>query len=460
MLREEVKMRATTKIFKELLIILLFPALVLAGTWEEVPVTGAPYIAGQTCVFHAVDGSLYFLGDSALADANIYRINLDSADKTTIVVASSDTVKRFGHAAVMDTTADRILVFGGNTGSHYNDLVTNTVYSFDIVTNDWAVLPATGTDIPAARSAHSAVFDPQFNRMIIYGGRDVNQTVLSDTYVLDLSVTPAQWSKASLAYEAPGRWQATAVFDSVRNRMVMFGGMKTNNEPTNEVWYLSLADASLTNKRWTQIFPANTASSDLARTAHIMAYDPDLDRIVVTSGWAPLTLTEAFYDTTYAFDFTTSIWSQVTPGPNIPPNRRNASGVYDTISKKLVIFGGAYGNDVDSVPLNDMYALSAETRWSPGKGKSDVYNYPNPFNNSSGRTTIKFYCDSSQEVKVAIYSLIGELVKDWTVSGTKGINSLEWDGSNGDSKKVESGGYICVINKSGSKSKFKIGVIR
>jgi hypothetical protein len=453
-------MKYTIKAFMVLLILLLLPALVWAGTWEKIEVTGVPYISGHTCVFHELDGSMYVLGDASLLDANIYWINLGSADKTTIIVASSDTVKRFGHSAVMDTVADRVIVFGGNVGSHYNDQVTNTVYALDCLANTWTVLPTTGTDIPLARSAHSAVYDPQFNRMIIYGGRDVDQTVLSDTYILDLSVTPAQWSKANLSYEAPARWQATAIFDPVRKRMVIFGGVKTNNEPTNELWHLSLSTVSLTGQRWTQIFPANATSSDLARTAHVMVYDPNTDRIVVSSGWAPLTLTEAFYNTTYAFDFNASLWSLVTPGPDIPHVRRNASGVYDTIHKQMIVFGGAYGNDINSVPLNDMYALNAETRWSPGKSSNDVYNYPNPFNNSSGRTTIKFYCDSAREVKVAIYSLIGELVKDWTVTGAKGINSLEWDGANGDGKKVESGGYICVVDKGSSKSKFKIGVVR
>ncbi|MDD5491420.1 MAG: kelch repeat-containing protein [bacterium] len=453
-------MRASIKTSLMLSILLFLPLWLWAGTWEKIEVADAPSISGHTCVYHDADGSMYVLGDAALLDGNIYRINLDSADKTTIIVTSSDTVKRFGHSAVLDTIADRILVFGGNTGTHYNDLVTNTVYSFDIAANTWAVFPTTGTDVPVARSAQAAIFDPQFNRMIVYGGRDVDQTVLNDTYILDLSVTPAQWSKANLNYEAPARWQATPIYDQVRKRMVIFGGIKTNNEPTDEIWYLSLSAASLTSQRWTQIFPANDTSADLARTAQVMVYDPNTDRIVVTSGWAPLTLTEAFYNSTYTFDFGTGIWSLVAPGPDIPQARRNASGVYDTIHKQTILFGGAYGNDANAVTLNDLYALNEETRWASGKGKGDVFNYPNPFNNSTGKTTIKFYCDGAREVKIAIYSLIGELVKDWTVAGTKGINSLEWDGANGDGKKVESGGYICVIDQGGSKSKFKIGIVR
>ncbi len=453
-------MRPTAKEFKVLLVLLLLPALAWAGTWEKIEVNDAPYIAGHACVFNGTNRSMYALGDAALADDHIYRINLNSADKTAAIVASSDTVKRFGHSAVMDTTADRILVFGGNTGSLVNNEVTNTVYTFDITTNDWAILATAGTDIPIARSGQSAVFDPQFNRMIIYGGRDAGQTVLNDTYILDLSVTPALWSKAPLSYDVPARWQATAIFDPVRKRMVIFGGMTANNELTDELWALPLTESSMINKRWAKIFPENEAGSDLARTALVMVYDPDTDRVVITSGWDPLSSTETFYNSTYTFDLTTGFWSLVTPGPDIPQARRNASGVYDTVNRQMVLFGGDSGADNNSVPMNDLYALSEETRWTPGKSKSSVYNYPNPFNNSMGKTTIKFYCDSAREVKVAIYSLIGELVRDWTITGLKGINSLEWDGANGDGKKVESGGYICVIDQGGAESKFKIGVIR
>ncbi|MBI5555149.1 MAG: T9SS type A sorting domain-containing protein [Elusimicrobia bacterium] len=453
-------MRSTAKAFMVLLILLLLPVLVWAGTWEKVEVISAPPLAGHTCVFDSNNSNMYLFGDAKLTDGNIYRVNLAVADKNMMVIASSDTVKRFGHSAVYDTNANRIIVFGGKTGTNYNDQVSNTVYTFDTLTRTWDVFSTTGTDIPVARRAHSAVFDQQFNRMIIYGGWNVDMIALSDTYILDLNVTPAEWSKANLSYEAPARWQATAIFDPVRKRMVIFGGVTTDNEPTNELWYLNLSSANLTGQRWTQLFPTNNTSSGLARTAHVLVYNPDTDHLLVYGGWAPLTLTEAFYDTTYAFDFNSRTWWLVAPGPDIPKSRRNASGIYDPIRKKMVIFGGAFGSDIYAEIFSDMYALSEETNWAPAKGKGEIYNFPNPFNNSSGKTTIKFYCDSAREVKITIYSLIGELVKDWTINGVKGINSLEWDGANGDGKKVESGGYICVINKGGAKSKFKIGVIR
>lgn len=452
-------MKSNAKGFMVLLTLLLLPSLVWAGTWEKV-VVSAPKLSGHTCVFDSASSNMYIFGDAKLTDENIYRVNLAVADKNMMVIASSDTVKRFGHSAVYDPNSNRIIVFGGNTGTNYNDKVSNTVYSFDTVTDTWAVLPATGTDIPVARSAHSAVYDPQFKRMIIYGGWNKDQIMLSDTYTLDLSTTPARWSKVSLAYEPSARRQATAVFDSARNRMVIFGGLKSNNEPTDEIWCLNLSVLDLTGLRWTQIFPVPTISEGLARTAHVLVYNPDTDQLLVYGGWAPLTLTEAFYDTTYAFDFNSLTWSLVAPGPDIPQARRNASGIYDPIRRKMVIFGGAFGSDIYAETFSDMYVLNEETNWAPAKGKGDVYNYPNPFNSSSAKTTIKFYCNNAQEVKIAVYSLIGELVKDWTVNGVKGINSLEWDGANGDGKKVESGGYICVIDKGGAKSKFKIGVIR
>jgi hypothetical protein len=296
--------------------------------------------------------------------------------------------------------------------------------------------------------------------MVIFGGRDINSVDLNDTYELDLNTSPAVWSKPLLSANPLPRWRSTAIYHPGRKRMVIFGGMR-GSEPTDEIWELELNSSTLNNKRWTRIFPAGTVAADLARTGHIGVYDSQNDRLIVYGGWSPVnSLTKTYYNSTYAFSFADRQWTLVAPGPDVPAARRNAGAVYDTANDRMIIFGGAFGSDTALQIYNDTYALYSETKWSPTSGKSDVYNYPNPFNSSSTKTKIKFYCDSAQEVKIAIYSLIGELVKDWTIHGVKGINSLEWDGANGDGKKVESGGYICVVNKSGTKSKSKLGIVR
>ncbi|MDD5259312.1 MAG: FlgD immunoglobulin-like domain containing protein [bacterium] len=112
-----------------------------------------------------------------------------------------------------------------------------------------------------------------------------------------------------------------------------------------------------------------------------------------------------------------------------------------------------------SLLLTAVLIVLGTGHWAAG-AQGDFFNVPNPFNSSREKTAIRFFVDDAQEVKISIYSLIGELVKDWTVYAARGQNSLEWDGRNGDGKKVESGGYICVIEKSSGKSKCKIAVIK
>lgn len=447
------------------LLLALFMALPLslwAGTWEKVTTVDNPSVSGQAMIFDESSGNVIMLGDAKLVDGNIYQLNLSAYEKHWIVSASSASVKRTGHSAVYDSVRNRMIVFGGNTSSVFNTGVTDTVYTFDSINKQWEVLATTGTDTPAARTAHTAVFDPEFNRMIIFGGWNKDEDVLNNTYVLDLTVTPPQWSKVSLSNEPHPRRQAAGVYDSARKRMVIFGGLKGEGQTTDDIYALDLSKADLNGLRWEKITPVANISSGLARTGHSAVYDPDQDAMLVFGGWTPVSTSIAreFYNTTYLFDFQNRTWSLVSPGPDPPTARRNFGGAYDPVRKRFVIYGGASGSDIYAVTYNDMYALSRETSWAPSADKEEAYNYPNPFNASREKTYIKFYTDSAEDVKVTIYTLVGDLVKEWSFTSSRGINTLEWDGNSGSGKKVENGGYLCLIERSGKKDTIKIAVVR
>lgn len=448
---------------KKSIVILLFvvvPSLLWAGTWERIETYDNPTLSGQTCVYDESSGNIIMMGDAKLSDGNIYQLNLGSYEKHWIVSVTSDTVKRTGHTAVYDVVRNRMIVFGGNTDSFYNIGVTDTVFTFDSINTQWQVLPTTGTDIPSARTAHAAVFDPVYNRMIIFGGWDREEIILTNTYQLDLSVSPARWSKVMLTNEPYPRRQATAVYDSLRKRMVLFGGLTNEGNATDEILTLDLSKADINGQRWEKIIPAVSVSSGLARTAHVAVYNADEDCLLVFGGWSPVSLTKEFFNTTFSFGFQDRTWTRVLPGPDLPVARRNLGGVYDPIGKRFIVYGGASGSDLQAITYSDMYALSSQTSWSPSAEKEDVYNYPNPFNAHREKTFIKFYSEDAQEVKLRIYSLIGDLVKEYSVTSNRGINTVEWDGTNGNGKKVESGGYICIVEKNGERKTFKIAVVK
>ena len=179
--------------------------------------------------------------------------------------------------SVWDPVRHRMLIYGG---SWDHGLDTHTVYgdtwglSFAGAPNWTQVQPGGG---PGARSGAIGVYDPIRDRMIIYGGyaEAYGSPALGDVWALTLSGTPT-W--AQLAAGGPGgRDFASLIYDPVRDRLLLFGGYGNGNDQ-NDVWQLNLSDTPT----WTQIVPSGTPPPP--RSRHGAIYDPVRDRMVVFGG--------------------------------------------------------------------------------------------------------------------------------------------------------------------------------
>ena len=94
-----------------------------------------------------------------------------------------------------------------------------------------------------------------------------------------------------------------------------------------------------------------------------------------------------------------------------------------------------------------------------------AYNYPNPFDSNTGRTTIRYELFGDADAKVAIYDQVGALVREWSFSkggagGLAGVNEFSWDGTTSGGRKVVRGIYIgrVSVSPNACKSIFRIGV--
>src|SRR3989339_351498 len=102
---------------------------------------------------------------------------------------------------------------------------------------------------------------------------------------------------------------------------------------------------------------------------------------------------------------------------------------------------------------------------APAVSLEDLSCYPNPFNPVKQTVTIQYYLKENSDTGIAIYDLMGNLVKAWKlVSGDPcaqaGLNQLIWDGRNGVGDRVANGGYIVFVHSAGEQKKFKIMVIK
>src|SRR5204862_4822369 len=128
---------------------------------------------------------------------------------------------RIYHTAIYDPVRDRMLMFGGLNGSTGH--AVDSLWALSLAgTPAWTRLAPTGT--PGRRYGHTAIYDPVRDQMVVFGGF----TEPSNTYVNDvwaLSLGSLTWAPVTSSGSPPGAgFRASAIYDPVADRMVVFGG--------------------------------------------------------------------------------------------------------------------------------------------------------------------------------------------------------------------------------------------
>ncbi len=361
-------------------------ALSLGGTlaWAQLSPGGTPPPArayhaavhdpasNRMLVFGGSDGSVT---DDLLDD--LWALSLDEPVQwASISPPEAPPDARFGHAAVYDPVGDRMLVLSGGFATtppfdtweltldgeeHWSALPPGVgpspaadyvsiydpprerlivlvrsapieVWSLSLAgTPGWTRLLPTGGP-PPDRRAQSAIFDPVRDRLVMFGGQDiVTSSPLGDVWTLSLTGTP-EWSE--IIVDAPGdptRTDHTAIYDPIRDRMVVFGGFNGTSYLRN-VWVLSLAG----EPTWTQLAP--TGTKPLARAEHAAIYDPGGDRMIVFAG---RNATPGLNDTwALSLDGTTS-WARIATSGWGFVGVWDHSAIHDPLRDRMVIFGGS-----------------------------------------------------------------------------------------------------------------------
>ena len=239
-----------------------------------------------------------------------------------------------------DPARQRLLVFGGY-GHHYpggaNEYL-NDVWELSLDgTPTWTELNPSGTP-PAGRLAGAAVYDPLRQRFVGFGG---TRGLPTDTWELDLSGDPA-WSTVDTDSSGPpGSYWMTVVYDPVRDAMLTFGGSTSDDYygVHNDVWELSLQGVPT----WRHLAPAGTPPA--ARRSGTAIYDPVRDRMVIYGGWdGQSNDVSSFLGDTWAMSLSPDItWTQLAPAGPTPAGRDVMQAVYDPIGDRMVVYGGWSG---------------------------------------------------------------------------------------------------------------------
>jgi hypothetical protein len=194
-------------------------------------------------------------------------------------------VPRIFHSAVYDPASNRMIVFGGNNcftagAQFYNDVWVLTNANGLGGTPSWSQLAPTG-EPPSARENFAAVYDPGSNRMVIFGGNGPTNDVWVLSNANGLGGTPTWTQLSPSGTLIPARVAHTAVYDPAKNRMIVFGGQGVSGAPLNDIWVLTDANGVGTPGWWQVALPGTPPP---ARSEHSAVFDAGSSRMIVFGG--------------------------------------------------------------------------------------------------------------------------------------------------------------------------------
>lgn len=223
---------------------------------------------------------------------------------------------RNAHAMAYDSQSDRVILFGGHTGSDNDE-----TWSYDFETNSWTDMNPTLR--PPARHDMAFAFDIQSDRFLIFGGEGGGK--LNDLWAYDFDTDT--WTEMHPAVAPPNSYGTAFAYDSYADRTVMFGGDDPDLPPyvRSDTWTYDL-DGDV----WAKI-----DTSGPGRSHHAMAYDSRSSRSIMFGG--DISPPTVFLGDTWTFSMRPSEMVIQDPVGDTNPKAHNVQGYLDMTCVKLAI---------------------------------------------------------------------------------------------------------------------------
>jgi hypothetical protein len=248
-----------------------------------------------------------------------------------------------GGLAVYDSANDRIIYFGGLTGTNQRG---NDVWQLKADAHGMyhaTKLSPTGT-APTQRWLMAGTYDVTRQRMVLWGGQSAS-AVLGDMWALDLTLGAEAWTQLTPTGTAPTAvWQPCFAYDSANKRLYVHAG-STNQAGTTFSSQLFYLDISSVNPVWT-----NTGvTGGLAVRGATLAYDSTNQRLVAFGGYDG-----SVVNNTTRYTSTGSFTSWTTQATTTTPAARRSAG-YMVLGTGFYI---ACGRPPTGTWFSDTYSLN------------------------------------------------------------------------------------------------------
>lgn len=235
---------------------------------------------------------------------------------------------------VFDQQAGEIILFGGSSAFD-----TGTQMPYD-ANETWAY---TGTrwvqrfpaHSPGARTAHMMTYDSTRGRIVLFGGRQglgltTGETRgFNDTWIYD----DGDWSQLAPPNAPPARQLGAMAYDSLRDRIVLYGGMSINADGLNVTQLYDTWEFDGTT--WTKSGDAGVeAGKEPVQVGRpMLAYDKARAQMILVG------VDTALKTKMYRRDTTANTWVEMTP-EKLPDCLNDGAIVYQDHNSTILGIGG------------------------------------------------------------------------------------------------------------------------
>ncbi len=328
-----------------------------SGRWTRIDMAGPKPAAREfgTAIYDPVRRRMILFG--GIYSDGVWALSLTGTPAwTRLAPAGSGPGNRQGARAIYDPAGDRMLMFGGYAPPYESD-----VWAFALGdSTGWTRLSPSGGG-PTTRGYGAVVYDSRRHRLLAFSGcdggaNDPQPPSIPDLWALSLDGA-LEWTQPSASGDMPpGLYFTAAAYDSLHDRMVVYGGTEWNGGSHREAWVLDCGEAPA----WTRVAPA---TSPAPRSGACLGYDARRDRFVMFGG--------AGSDTWALSLAAEPAWTMLGPGNNEPtPGRYCPSTAWDPVQHQSLILSGYVQSYAEyewwPFAIPDLWSLNLDrqTRWT------------------------------------------------------------------------------------------------
>lgn len=232
---------------------------------------------------------------------------------------------RGGMSMVYDSLRREVVAFSGGTCGTGGSGYSNQTWLFSH--GNWTLLRSAAGHAPFGRGFPGFAFDAATGLSVLFGGAVPDRNgagthILGDTWTFNGS----SWQRVNTSSGAQPvpRWQAVMAYDPSSRAVILFSGLSPSDVLAADTWAFS-------NGSWSRLAPK---SSPPGLEDGSMDWDGSLRLLILVEGHTGLG--SGNLNGTWAFNG--SDWHRTSIIP--PPARRNAAMAFDTVTGRLVLFGG------------------------------------------------------------------------------------------------------------------------